>query len=84
MFVTGRGSREYVASYRYLAQIDSVFLLAARSRRESGFTRGSGAGTAVHGFMSQAIASGAWSKNFSALQIDAVRALDARASVARW
>ena len=39
--VIGRGSRGYVALYRYVAQIDTVFLLAVRSQRESGYKRGS-------------------------------------------
>jgi plasmid stabilization system protein ParE len=39
--VIGRGSRGYVALYRYVVQIDTVFLLAVRSQRESGFKRGS-------------------------------------------
>ncbi len=39
--VIGRGARGYVALYRYVAQIDTVFLLVARSQRESGFKRGS-------------------------------------------
>lgn len=40
--VIGRGSRGYVALYRYVAQIDTVFLLAVRSQRESGYKRGGG------------------------------------------
>ena len=35
----GRGSRAYVALYRYLPDIDTVFVLAMRSQRESGFKR---------------------------------------------
>jgi toxin ParE1/3/4 len=35
----GRDSRAYVALYRYLADIDTVFVLALRSQRESGFKR---------------------------------------------
>ena len=38
--VIGRGSRGYVALYRYVAQIDTVFLLAVRGQRESGYKRG--------------------------------------------
>ena len=37
--VIGRGSRGYAALYRYVAQIDTVFLLAVRSQRESGYKR---------------------------------------------
>lgn len=39
--VIGRGSRGYVALYRYVARIDTVFLLAVRSQRESDYKRGS-------------------------------------------
>ena len=35
--VIGRAARGYVALYRYLAEIDTVFLLAVRSQREAGF-----------------------------------------------
>jgi len=35
--VIGRGSRGYVALYRYVANIDTVLVLAARSQRESGY-----------------------------------------------
>ena len=35
--VIGRGSRGYVALYRYVSEIDTVFLLAVRSQRESGY-----------------------------------------------
>jgi toxin ParE1/3/4 len=35
--VIGRGSRGYVALYRHVATIDTVFVLAMRSQRESGF-----------------------------------------------
>jgi len=35
--VIGRGSRGYVALYRYVPEIDTVFLLAVRSQRESGY-----------------------------------------------
>lgn len=35
----GRASRGYVALYRYVASIDTVFVLAMRSQRESGYKR---------------------------------------------
>ena len=35
--VIGRGSQGYVALYRYVPDIDTVFVLAFRSQRESGF-----------------------------------------------
>jgi plasmid stabilization system protein ParE len=35
--VIGRGSRGYVALYRFVAAIDTVFVLAVRSQRESGY-----------------------------------------------
>jgi plasmid stabilization system protein ParE len=38
--IIGRGSRGYVALYRYVAEIDTVFVLAVRSQREAGFKRG--------------------------------------------
>jgi plasmid stabilization system protein ParE len=37
--IIGRGSRGYVALYRYVPEIDTVFLLALRSQRESGYRR---------------------------------------------
>ena len=37
--VIGRGSRGYVALYRYVPSIDTVFILAFRSQREGGFRR---------------------------------------------
>ena len=37
--VIGRGSRGYVALYRYVTDIDTVFVLAIRSQREEGFSR---------------------------------------------
>jgi len=37
--VIGRGSRGYVALYRYVSKIDTVFLLAVRSQREAGYKR---------------------------------------------
>ncbi len=33
----GRGSHGYVALYRYVAGIDTVFVLAVRGQREAGF-----------------------------------------------
>jgi plasmid stabilization system protein ParE len=35
--IIGRASRGYVALYRYVAQLDTVFVLAMRSLRESGY-----------------------------------------------
>ena len=35
--VIGKGVRGYVALYRYLAEIDTVFILALRAQRESSF-----------------------------------------------
>ena len=35
--VIGRGNHGYVALYRYVPDIDTVFVLAFRSQRESGF-----------------------------------------------
>ncbi|CAN7188412.1 type II toxin-antitoxin system RelE/ParE family toxin [Variovorax sp. LjRoot84] len=35
----GRGSRAYVALYRYVVDIDTVFVLALRSQREVGIKR---------------------------------------------
>lgn len=35
--VIGKGNRGYVALYRYLAGIETVFILALRAQRESGF-----------------------------------------------
>jgi plasmid stabilization system protein ParE len=35
--IIGKGVRGYVALYRYLAEIDTVFILALRAQRESGF-----------------------------------------------
>lgn len=39
--VIGRGSGGYVALYRFVPKIDTVFLLAVRSQREAGYKRGS-------------------------------------------
>lgn len=36
--VIGHGSRGYIALYRYVEEIDTVFVLAIRSQRESGFS----------------------------------------------
>ncbi len=35
--VIGRASRGYVALYRYVPDIDTVFVLAMRNQRESGY-----------------------------------------------
>ncbi len=35
--VLGRGSRGYVALYRYIPDLDAVFILALRSQRELGY-----------------------------------------------
>lgn len=37
--VIGRRSHGYVALYRYVAEIDAVFVLALRAPREAGFGR---------------------------------------------
>jgi len=37
--VIGRLSHGYLALYRYVAEIDTVFVLAVRSQREAGYTR---------------------------------------------
>ena len=37
--VIGRRSRGYLALYRYVAGIDTVFVLALRSQPEAGYTR---------------------------------------------
>jgi plasmid stabilization system protein ParE len=37
--VIGRASRGYVALYRFLPDIDTVFILAFRSQREAGYKR---------------------------------------------
>jgi plasmid stabilization system protein ParE len=37
--VIGRGSRGYVALYRFVPEMDTVFVLAVRSQRESGYLR---------------------------------------------
>ena len=38
--VIGRHTRGYVVLYRYVTQIDTVFVLALRSQREGGYARG--------------------------------------------
>ncbi|ODT36715.1 MAG: plasmid stabilization protein [Lautropia sp. SCN 70-15] len=38
--IIGRGSRGYVALYRYLEAVDTVFVLAIRSQREAGYAGG--------------------------------------------
>ncbi len=37
--IIGRGSRGYVALYRYVAELDTVFVLAVRSQKEAGYKR---------------------------------------------
>ncbi|MCW7538878.1 type II toxin-antitoxin system RelE/ParE family toxin [Aquabacterium sp. A7-Y] len=37
--VIGSGSRGYVALYRFVSAVDTVFVLAVRSQRESGYKR---------------------------------------------
>lgn len=37
--VLGRGSRGYVALYRYERALDTVFVLAIRNQREAGYAR---------------------------------------------
>jgi hypothetical protein len=37
--VIGRGIRGYVALYRYVPALDTVFVLAVRAQREAGFER---------------------------------------------
>lgn len=37
--VIGRRSHGYVALYRYLPEIDTIFVLAIRSQREAGYKR---------------------------------------------
>ena len=36
--VIGRRARGYVALYRYVAELDTVFVLAVRGRKEAGYT----------------------------------------------
>ena len=40
--VIGRASRGYLALYRYVPAIDTVFLLAVRAQREAGYRHESG------------------------------------------
>jgi len=37
--VIGRGSRGYVALYRFVPNVDTVFILALKSQRELGYKR---------------------------------------------
>jgi len=37
--IIGRQSRGYVALYRHVAEIDTVFVLAIRSQKEAGYKR---------------------------------------------
>jgi toxin ParE1/3/4 len=37
--VIGRRARGYVALYRYVAGVDTVFVLAIRGQKEAGYTR---------------------------------------------
>ncbi|MEO8501194.1 MAG: type II toxin-antitoxin system RelE/ParE family toxin [Vicinamibacteria bacterium] len=37
--IIGRGSRGYVALYRYVAESNVVFVLAIRGQREAGYSR---------------------------------------------
>lgn len=37
--IIGRRSRGYVALYRYVPELDTVFILAIRSQSESGYAR---------------------------------------------
>ena len=37
--IIGRGAHGYIALYRYLSEIDTVFLLAIRNQREAGYRR---------------------------------------------
>lgn len=37
--VIGRHQRGYVALYRYIAEIDTVFVLAIRGQKEAGYAR---------------------------------------------
>jgi plasmid stabilization system protein ParE len=37
--VIGRGAHGYLALYRYVAELDTVFVLAVRSQREAGYAR---------------------------------------------
>jgi len=37
--VIGRRARGYVALYRYVAELDAVFVLAIRGQKEAGYTK---------------------------------------------
>lgn len=37
-FVIGRGSRGYIVQYRFIPEIDTVFVLAIRSQKEAGYS----------------------------------------------
>ena len=37
--IIGRQSRGYVALYRYVPEVDTIFVLAIRSQREAGYKR---------------------------------------------
>jgi toxin ParE1/3/4 len=37
--VIGRRARGYVALYRYVSELDTVFVLAIRGQKEAGYTR---------------------------------------------
>jgi plasmid stabilization system protein ParE len=37
--VVGRGTRGYLALYRYAAELDTVFVLAVHSQKEGGYKR---------------------------------------------
>ncbi len=37
--VIGSGSRGYVARYRYVAALDTVFVMGVRAQREAGYAR---------------------------------------------
>jgi len=37
--IIGHGAHGYIALYRYVPEIDTVFLLAIRSQREAGYSR---------------------------------------------
>jgi len=37
--VIGQRARGYVALYRYVAELDTVFVLAVRGQKEAGYTR---------------------------------------------
>ena len=37
--VVGRGPRGYIALYRYITMVDTVFVLAIRAQREAGYAR---------------------------------------------